>query len=67
MAQCKSCKKSILWAITKSGRKIPVDRDVEIAQLWETGEPVEFDPTTMISHFATCPDAMAFRKRGKNA
>lgn len=60
---CKSCKKQILWAVTTTGRRIPVDYDREIAQLWEASGPVEFDPTTMVTHFQTCPDATAFRTR----
>ena len=26
MSQCKSCKAEVLWAVTKAGRAIPIDR-----------------------------------------
>ena len=48
-AECRSCGEPIIWCVTKSGKKMPVDVPNEIGQ-----------PTT--SHFATCPDSKDWRK-----
>ncbi len=64
VSDCRSCGAPIFWAITPSGKRIPLD-----------AEPVEqrglfvFDngyakppPVVYQSHFATCPDADSWRK-----
>jgi hypothetical protein len=58
MAKCRACKAEIMWMTTTNGKKIPVD----IETVGDIGATV-FDPDTMVSHFATCPDAEKFRKR----
>jgi hypothetical protein len=70
---CRSCGAEILWAVTDSGKAMPVDREPvlggKLALDWSGGG----DPkVTVVSpssyryghraHFATCPDAMAWRK-----
>jgi hypothetical protein len=45
--KCKSCSQEIFWAKTKSGKQMPI----EICGLAEWQ-----------SHFASCPDALKFRK-----
>ena len=60
MSKCKSCGAEIVWLKTSSDKNIPVDCDtVEEDTL---GMPEVFDPDTMTSHFATCPDAKKWRK-----
>ena len=49
LAECRSCGESIVWCITASGKKMPVN------------EPTDDTPTT--SHFATCPEADKWRKK----
>ncbi len=48
-SECRSCGEPIIWCITASGKKMPVD------------EPEDDAPTT--SHFATCPEADTWRKK----
>jgi len=71
MARCRSCGAPIIWALTKSGKPMPVTRrdggNVEL-------EPVSDDPSdgftarivpdgcgAYVSHFATCPQAKRWR------
>ncbi len=56
MGKCRSCGAEILWKKTKEGKFMPVDIGST-----ESTEAV-FDPATMKSHFATCPDAGKWRK-----
>lgn len=67
---CRSCGAPILWGISaRSGKSVPLDPEpVENGNLRLTGPP-DF-PTvifvregTHVSHFATCPNAAAHRKR----
>lgn len=60
MANCRSCGKQITWVKTRGGTDMPVD------YLNKQGNVVAggvFDSTTMVSHFATCPQAGAWRKK----
>ena len=61
--RCRSCGAPIIWMVTEQGKKIPVDPDDvdEIDLEYEEGTPI-FDPSTHISHFATCPDANKWRR-----
>jgi hypothetical protein len=79
MGRCKSCAAPITWAKTRTGKSIPLDRDpvphgnitiidhagdtpiVSVGQL-ELGE-VEHSTFRYQSHFSTCPDAGAHRRR----
>ena len=65
MSECKKCGRTILWTQTEAGKNMPVDYDDELKYLWNDGQPVEFDPDLMTSHFATCLAADQFRKKGK--
>jgi len=56
MSNCKSCKTKIIWMKTVWGKNIPVDWKEEIQ-----GQDF-FNDRTMVSHFATCPNADKHRK-----
>jgi hypothetical protein len=75
--RCRSCGAPIIWCVTESGRKMPVDfaptpsGNVAIRPAdggWEAivAGPLEpVDGCTSIrrtSHFATCPDAQKHRR-----
>lgn len=53
---CRSCGTLIVWMVTKSGKRMPVD-----ATSAKFGDK-EFDHTRHVSHFATCPNANQHRK-----
>lgn len=57
IVKCRSCGAGILWMLTSSKRMIPVD-----AATCPDHKAEVFDPKTMTSHFATCPDAAKWRK-----
>ncbi len=51
---CTSCQAPVLWVHTNASRNMPVDAGA--------------DPDgTYHSHFATCPEARAWRRSGKGA
>lgn len=52
--QCRSCKEPIYWIKTPAGRRMPVD---------PKPGPEGGDTFTGTSHFATCKDAKAWRKK----
>lgn len=56
-AQCRSCKAVIYWIELPSGKRMPVDCDVDGAY-----EPTEREDGSGVSHFATCPDAAHHRR-----
>lgn len=56
MAVCSGCGKGIVWLKTAAGKNMPVD--IETTQREDT----EFDPSRHVSHFASCPLAINFRK-----
>lgn len=66
MSNCRTCGAEIVWMKTRAGKNIPVD-----VPKFEKGEianeavltATEFNPKTMKSHFATCPDAQKWRKK----
>jgi hypothetical protein len=70
MPQCKSCKASIVYLPTRTGKHNPVDvsslSTIEIqmyisdAVYFNEHLPM-FDHTRHLSHFATCPDAKRYR------
>ena len=75
MTSCRSCGKEIVWAVSPNGKKIPLE---EIkTQIYRMGggafEPkdraTKLDPDMTgrlyISHFATCPEANDWGKKGK--
>lgn len=64
ISRCRSCDASIVWMITNTGSRMPVDADsVDESELeWFNGSPV-FDPQEHESDFATCPNANQHRRR----
>jgi hypothetical protein len=49
---CDGCMAAIEWWITPRGKNIPMD-------------PMPTDESAAVSHWATCPDVNAFRKKKK--
>jgi hypothetical protein len=56
---CSGCGQKILWMVTKTGKMMPVDHAPSLDNV------DEFNPATMVSHFATCKKAGQFRKKKK--
>jgi hypothetical protein len=56
---CRSCGAEIVFLRTASGNKTPVN-----AETVEPGD-VDYEPGRHVSHFSTCPQASAWRNRGK--
>lgn len=79
IAQCGSCHAPIIWAVTDRDRKMPVDAapvddgDIHLTDRTHLGlEPLavvlpvakRFGKRELrMSHFATCPQARAWRRR----
>lgn len=70
-AVCQSCGAPIHWTRTEHGRPIPVEpaRDGNLVYLDGADQVVKYLPLFHVgrerwrAHFATCPDADAWRKR----
>jgi len=78
MSSCSSCGRPVEWAVTGTGKGIPIDpgarADGNIARqgsrvanallvkVLRKGES-HADPLRFVSHFATCPNADKHRKR----
>jgi hypothetical protein len=72
---CRSCGASIIWAITDTGLRMPVDarshEDGKLRLVYHRGDEtprVTYDTATSPHpkhrpHLATCPDADGWRKR----
>lgn len=68
---CRSCDARIYWRVEKSGRRNPYDRPTDCPGCQGAGCEVNGDRCSscggegrvQVSHFATCPDAAAFRTR----
>lgn len=62
---CRSCKAPIVWAKTKNEKWAPFDAKPERRFILHTGDDgilhADAQPTYE-SHYATCPDAVAWRK-----
>ena len=69
MATCKGCGAEILWLKTMTGKTMPVDIPPEkrIVIIYDRviGEERGEVKDSYVSHFATCPQADAFRKKEK--
>jgi hypothetical protein len=67
IASCRSCGAPIVWAVTSSGKRMPLDaRAAVVFGLDTTSDPPlatrgQGDPL-YVSHFATCPNAAQHRK-----
>lgn len=66
MNHCKGCGKEILWGITPSGKRIPLDPKPPVYLIkgdpTRNGHPVAVERIRQVhvSHFATCPQANHF-------
>jgi len=66
VTSCESCKAPILWAVTESGKRMPLDAKPEKRILLEEDgcqPPVAHVIDVYVSHFATCPQAAQHRRR----
>jgi len=71
MSKCKGCGKTIVWGMTEAGKKIPLDPKPPVYRvLDENPEPnaymenVKRAQRCYVSHFATCPKANEFSRKG---
>ena len=78
MAQCSTCNASIIWVVTASGAKMPIDTlpredgniifdgptpdHVRVLKKTEQGDLFYADKQRFLSHYATCPDRREHRK-----
>lgn len=62
---CKSCGRLIVFLITQTGKRIPINWDSldrnEQNFITQAGE-VDYEHKRHISHFADCPEAKHFRR-----
>ncbi len=63
MSKCRACKAEIMFIEMASGKKMPVDaKPLIVVQVKDgIGKVIE----AYYPHWATCPGAHAFRKKGK--
>lgn len=59
MSKCKGCGAEIVWIKTASGKSMPCDID-KVTIVTDDGKTV----TGRIPHWATCPAATTFKKKG---
>lgn len=79
MPSCRSCGAEVIWTVTKTGKKMPVDakpdpdgklivwkNDAGVHARYEDDAPafVQNRPSRFTSHFATCPQAQQHRRAG---
>ncbi len=76
IATCKSCGAPVIWCVTTTGKKMPVDaRESSRGNLTLERQPdgellaryVEPGTGTHTSHFATCPHAAQHRGHGQGS
>jgi hypothetical protein len=64
---CRSCGRPIEWAELASGRRMPFDRIVVLTEQTRlfigARDVINVDTESGPTHFATCPDAKAWRRR----
>jgi hypothetical protein len=71
LGQCRSCGAVITWAETLNGKRMPFDGARVTGRVQGTAfnnatRAVEYvDTAVHASHFATCPDAAAWRRKAK--
>lgn len=61
--ECKACHRPIIFAVTASGAKIPLDARAQVYRIVEkaAGPPDAIKATDCyVSHFQTCPKASSF-------
>jgi len=69
---CRSCGAQIVWGVTEAGKAIPLDYPADrrlvmvgtrgYSSAKYPGAPDVRSMLAFVSHFATCPDAVAHRK-----
>lgn len=69
---CQSCGAPIKWVVTEAGRNMPIDAEPSekgnlllidrYVRFVKTREREDRDVPLYISHFATCPDARAWKR-----
>jgi len=68
--KCRGCGKEIIWGENAdTGRPVPLDPTPPVYHVVElpNGKVMAHrDKHSMVTHFATCPDANKFSGRGKN-
>jgi len=71
MSACRSCGAAVTWATTRSGKSMPLDEAPSDKGTWvhvagKTWQATDEDRRLMrpmhTSHFATCPQADAWRQ-----
>lgn len=80
MAECKSCRAPIQWAVTSRGKQMPVDAgtapdgNAAVRKLpggalgvrhLRADSPLADGERRTVSHYVTCPDAKKWRERGR--
>lgn len=72
MSVCRSCGAEIVWALTASGKRMPLDaqslplppgRFILSGDDPPVATPLRVVTSTYVSHFATCPNASQHRKK----
>lgn len=66
-ARCRGCKAPIIFAVTEQGRTIPLDVRAPTYRVKQEDDGTLRAQRTrgvLVSHFATCPKASAFSRRG---
>ena len=56
MPECRACKANIVWLLTSTGKKMPVNA--------ESAQPTDtlYDKDRHVAHWGTCTGAGQFRK-----
>lgn len=69
-SRCRSCGAPIVWVVTPNGNSMPLD--AKTVTLWQIepegaqeGSPRARPVQVRASHFASCPQADAWRKGGR--
>lgn len=70
-ARCRGCKAPIIFAVTEQGRTIPLDVRAPTYRVKQEDDGTlpgtlraQRTRGVLVSHFATCPKASAFSRRG---
>jgi hypothetical protein len=72
-AKCSSCEAPIIWTVTESGKRMPVDATpagkvtVLVRDPAGGDTPISKQRDHYVSHFATCPQADRHRKKTHTA
>lgn len=62
ITKCRSCNADIVWMWTANDKKMPVNAD----SIADTDDHLtEYDRLRHMTHYATCPQAKSWTKKGK--